>query len=79
MTYEELTALQYGRSKSFSEAQVEAMAAYCQAEHDLKQLQAENAKLRELVRDIWSAYHDGATNKEFRALPDRMNELGVDA
>ena len=42
-------------------------------------LEAENAKLRELVRDMWSAYHDGATNKEFRALPDRMRELGVDA
>ena len=42
------------------------------------QLQAENAKLRELVKDMWSAYHDGATNKEFRALPDRMRELGVE-
>lgn len=39
---------------------------------------SENAKLRELVRDMWSAYHDGATNKEFRALPDRMRELGVE-
>lgn len=53
MTYEELTALQYGRSKSFADAQTEAMAAYCQAEHDLKQLQAENAKLRELCADMY--------------------------
>lgn len=45
----------------------------------IDELNAENAKLRELVRDMWSAYHDGATNKEFRALPDRMHELGVDA
>ena len=53
MTYEELAVLQYGRSKSFSEAQTEAMAAYCQAEHDLKQLQQENAKLRELCADMY--------------------------
>ncbi len=43
-----------------------------------KDLERENAELRELVRDIWSAYHDGATNKEFRALPDRMRELGIE-
>lgn len=35
-------------------------------------------ELRELVKDMWSAYHDGATNKEFRALPDRMRELGIE-
>ena len=56
MTYEELTALQYGRSKSFADAQTEAMAAYCQAEHDLKQLQAENAKLREVLQDAYDDY-----------------------
>ncbi len=84
MTYEELAALQYGRSKSFSEAQTEAMAAYCQAEHDLKQLQAENAKLRELVRAMWLYDYAG----KFSSAPDdvehvamvyqRMRELGVD-
>ena len=83
MTYEELTALQYGRSKSFSEAQTEAMAAYCQAEHDLKQLQQENAKLRELVRDMWNegmceCDERGACAECEYHYTDRMRELGVD-
>ena len=83
MTYEELAVLQYGRSKSFSEAQVEAMAAYCQAEHDLKQLQQENAKLRELVRDMWNEgmCECGSRGKCARCeygYPDRMRELGVE-
>lgn len=83
MTYEELAVLQYGRSKSFSEAQVEAMAAYCQAEHDLKQLQQENAKLRELVRDMWNegmceCDERGACAECEYHYTDRMRELGVD-
>lgn len=53
MTYEELAALQYGRSKSFADAQTDAMAVYCQAEHDLKQLQQENDQLRELAERAW--------------------------
>ena len=84
MTYEELAVLQYGRSKSFSEAQVEAMAAYCQAEHDLKQLQQENAKLRELVRDMWNegmceCGSRGKCESCMYDYPTRMRELGVDA
>ena len=83
MTYEELTALQYGRSKSFADAQTEAMATYCQAEHDLKQLQAENTKLRELVRDMWNegmceCDERGACAECEYHYTDRMRELGVD-
>ncbi len=84
MTYAELASLQYGRSKSFADAQTEALSVYCQAEHDLKQLQAENEKLRELVRDMW---HDGMCECDERGAcaeceyhyTDRMRELGVDA
>lgn len=86
MTYEELAVLQYGRSKSFAEAQTEAMAAYCQAEHDLKQLQAENAKLRELVRDMLrnmhgcTFHHDcGSCGFDECIYEARARELGVDA
>ena len=83
MTYEELTALQYGRSKSFADAQTEAMATYCQAEHDLKQLQAENTKLRELVRDMWNegmceCGSRGKCESCMYDYPTRMRELGVE-
>ena len=47
MTYEELSEAQVRRSRQFAEAQTDAMSVYCDAEHDLKELQAENAKLRE--------------------------------
>ena len=84
MTYEELTALQYGRSKSFADAQTEAMATYCQAEHDLKQLQAENTKLRELVRamllyDYAGKFSSAQDDVEHVAMVYRcMRELGVE-
>ena len=81
--------MQYGRSKSFSEAQTEAMAAYCQAEHDLKQLQQENAKLRELCEWLLTPYRLGAVTGEgvdkqwCRETYDggsyRLRELEVDA
>ena len=84
MTYEELTALQYGRSKSFADAQTEAMSTYGQAEHDLKQLQAENTKLRELVRAMWlydyaGKFSSAQDDVEHVAMVYRcMRELGVE-
>ncbi len=92
MTYAELASLQYGRSKSFADAQTEALSVYCQAEHDLKQLQAENAKLRELVRHLYTCmerqepdgsllcancpYENESNECDYE---QRMEELGVDA
>lgn len=38
------------------------MTAYCQAEHDLKELQAENAKLRELAVLNWEWAHSCCGN-----------------
>lgn len=52
MTYAELAVMQASRAKTFSAAQTDAMAAYCQAEHDLKELQAENAKLHAELTDL---------------------------
>jgi hypothetical protein len=53
MTYAELSEAQARRSRQFAKAQTDVMSVYCNAERDLKDLQAENAKLRELVRDMW--------------------------
>ena len=59
-------------------------------ESDLEDARAENAKLRELVRDLWEAcpadgyyciYHCEHYDKESEShckLEDRMRELGVD-
>jgi len=43
------------------------------------QLEAENAKLRELVRDLWLQLLNAYDRKEVDEFADRMNELGVDA
>lgn len=79
MTYEELSALQYGRSKSFSEAQTDAMAVYCQAEHDLKQLQQENAKLRDEFRkmDEWHSKELSAAIDENVKLRELVRHLYI--
>ena len=84
MNYAELSATQYRRSQEFSKAQVDAMAAYCEAERDLKDLQAENDKLRRLVRDLYNEldaatqYDAGGGRGVVYELADRMRELGVD-
>jgi hypothetical protein len=91
MTYAELSEAQVRRSRQFAEAQTDAMSVYCDAERDLKELQAENAKLRELVRDMYKAFMHGNCYRwcEFKEpcnyisdgncqWYDRMRELGVD-
>ena len=59
MTYEELSEAQVRRSRQFAEAQTDAMSVYCDAERDLKELQAENAKLREYARKLLTGYECG--------------------
>ena len=59
----------------------EIIALMDSSEH--RWLQAENAKLRELVRDAWRLFAEhGAVNPcdlpEVDAVRDRMRELGVD-
>lgn len=86
MNYTELTIMQASRAKTFSAAQTDAIAAYCQAEHDLKEMQDENAKLRELMRDMWefgfgcnSGANDAwAWHERMDELEDRMRELGIE-
>ena len=60
MTYAELSEAQARRSRQFAEAQTNAMSVYCDAERDLKDLQAENVKLRKLVDGLtWCCEHHG--------------------
>ena len=42
-----------------------------------KQLKAENAKLRELVRDMWEYIYIG-TAQDGQSLHDRTRELGIE-
>jgi len=86
MDYAELSATQYRRTREFSKAHTDVMAMYCDAERDLKELQAENAKLRELVRYAYECaiHSDHATCDDCRRmnssciLADRMRELGIE-
>lgn len=83
MNYAELAVMQASRAKTFSTAQTDAMAAYCQAEHDLKELQAENAKLRELLADLaicaCGKYCYGCPHQYDGCNRDqRLRELGIE-
>ena len=82
MTYAELSEAQTRRSRQFAEAQTDVMSVYCDAERDLKDLQAENAKLRELCVEAlgWLRWAGGITcppevPDEFA---DALRELGVE-
>ena len=73
------------RSRDFSTAQVDAQVAYIEAEREAQQLQAENAKLRELAQAAWKCAHSGLSCSDCRTiaggctLKTAMRELGVDA
>ena len=66
------------RNADFCNAQTDVQMAYIEAEREVDRLQAENAKLRELVRDMceW-AYVDSSCDLEDR-FADRMRELGIE-
>ena len=66
------------RNADFCNAQTDAQMAYIEAEREVDRLQAENAKLRELVRDMceW-AYVDSSCDLEDR-FADRMREMGIE-
>ena len=62
------------RNHDFSTAQVDAQVAYIEAEREVKRLEAENARLRELVRDMFYAVHP-ADREQFLI---NVAELGVE-
>lgn len=84
MTYGELSEAQAKRSRQFAEAQTSAMSVYCDAERDLKELQAENAKLRELVEDmldcieIRMAFGKPPTSEMYENFAQCARELGIE-
>ena len=71
------------RNADFCNAQTDAQMAYIEAEREVDRLQAENAKLRELVRDM---RHEGMCECGSRGkcasceydYPTRMRELGIE-
>ena len=84
MTYAELSEAQARRSRQFAEAQTDAMSVYCDAERDLKDLQAENDRLRELVKAAYRCIRANVSCEECRlvcsgcTLQTAMRELGVE-
>lgn len=73
------------RNADFCKAQTDAQMAYIEAEREVDQLQAENARLRELVEDmldcieIRTAWHRPLTDEMCEEFAQRARELGVDA
>lgn len=72
------------RNADFCNAQTDAQMAYIEAEREVDRLQAENAKLRELVEYMhccfvrghdWGPYCAGETVW----VEQRMRELGIEA
>ena len=77
------------RNADFCNAQTDAQMAYIEAEREVDELQTENAKLRELVRDydkvlddavyVWGTVADFlGYGRKYDALHDRMMELGIE-
>ena len=69
------------RNADFCNAQTDAQMAYIEAEREVDRLQAENAELRELVRDMYAVMVEDAANCDVtypEQFDDRMRELGVE-
>ncbi|MEE1210294.1 MAG: hypothetical protein U0K60_09680 [Parafannyhessea umbonata] len=66
------------RNADFCNAQTDAQMAYIEAEREVDRLQTENAKLRELVEDMWLQLLNAYDRKEVDEFVDRMRELGVE-
>jgi len=69
------------RNADFCNAQTDAQMAYIEAEREVVRLQTENAKLRELVRDMYTVMVTDAANCDVtypEQFDGRMRELGVE-
>ena len=78
-------ALPDGRVRAFirnyltPEQAIEATLAYIEAEREVDRLQAENAKLRELVDELYPLADYGAMDaSELDRAHDLMRELGIE-
>ena len=69
------------RNADFCKAQTDAQMAYIEAEREVDQLQAENAKLRELVKAMepfLCCMPFASCNTLAANVRNRMRELGVE-
>ena len=62
------------RNEDFCKAQTDVQMAYIEAEREVRQLKAENAKLRELVADMWR--FTGTACKKYPRLFDPAAQGG---
>lgn len=73
------------RNADFCKAQTDAQLTYIEAEREVDRLQAENAKLRGLVRELYheldaaTQYDAGGSRGVVSEFAGSMRELGVDA
>ena len=68
------------RNADFCKAQTDAQMAYIEAEREVDQLQAENAKLRELCADLYAEMitYSNAPNYNASVWAPKLRELGVE-
>ena len=67
------------RNADFCNAQTDAQMAYIEAEREVDRLQTENAKLRELVDELYPLADYGAMDaSELDRAHDLMRELGIE-
>ena len=70
------------RNADFCNAQTDAQMAYIEAEREVDRLQTENAKLRELVSELYQCSRQVGCNhcdyKDGCSMFDRMRDLGIE-
>ncbi len=68
------------RNHDFSKSMTDAQFAYIEAERRVTELEAENEKLRKLVRDMWNWLAPTAVGgaAPLEGLHDCMRELGIE-
>ena len=68
------------RNADFCKAQTDAQMAYIEAEREVDQLQAENARLRELCADLYAEMitYSNAPNYNASVWAPKLRELGVE-
>lgn len=72
------------RNAAFCRAQTDAEMVYIEAEREVVRIEAENAKLRELVRELYheldaaTQYEAGGSRGIVSEFVDAMRELGIE-
>lgn len=66
------------RSRAYATAQTDAQMVYIEAERRVKELKDDNAKLRDLVKDLYSLLLNAYDPKEIDDYYDRMQEMGIE-